>query len=256
MHTQLFRRDASGVSTASLARDFYDFVTRKRRAQENPDKAHSSANLYNDRSFSNTTNFAVGLTRRGFDIDRAGYDEPLGWRILGVVLYPIISAGTYLSNWSMEAASAYISLPVENRSYAVVRSPKSARSNVDSTQEITTEMAKHPIAKDVSGDDRIISYYASLHESKEVSQERKQLTKDKRPIRKFVMGEMDENFPDAHNAVHTQLFRRDASGVSTASLTRDFYDFVTRKRRAQENSDKAHFSANSDSEGEGGQKPK
>jgi hypothetical protein len=67
-------------------------------------------NLVNDRSFSNITNVAIGLTRISvFTI------------LLGTILYliikPIIKLFLLLSNWEMNAADAYAGIPAQHKTH-------------------------------------------------------------------------------------------------------------------------------------------
>lgn len=99
-------------------------------------------NLFNDRSFSSTSNFIVGQIRLGNS--ETGHEETLGGKILGWIAIPFIKLGLALVNWEINAGAAYKEIPTEYKDYMVVRSNKENRN---------------------SGviDDRVIPHYSSIH---------------------------------------------------------------------------------------------
>lgn len=108
--------------------------------------------VYNERSFSTTTNVAVTLLR----------EIPYVGKTLGFLLYPIVWGVMNYSGWEMNAAKAFKSIPKEYRDYAVVRTPKAKRT-----------------AKTL--DDTVITHYGSMHEA--LANERKVAKKEYKKLR-------------------------------------------------------------------------
>ena len=182
--------------------------------------------IFNDRSFSNLTNFAVGHIRSVFSA--TGHKESTGMKIIGWILKPLIKCLLYLFNWEMEAGDAFKEIPKTHREYTVVRSGKEG--------EIPERM-------DERVDDQIIPHYASIHAA--LKSERRQ---EKREIKEAIVTASDEGrqedvlqlqrellaiksrklvtsdaSTDGHNAALSSLTSRGDLSTSGEDL---FYQFV------------------------------
>lgn len=110
--------------------------------------------LFNDRSFSNLTNTAVGWVRT---LGSSGHKETTLGKILGWFAEPIVKLALSVSKWEMEVAEAYVTIPKEYREHTLIRSSKEDRKN-------------HPEIVD----DSTIPHSASLHNAPQLKTERRQ----------------------------------------------------------------------------------
>lgn len=100
-------------------------------------------NIFNDRSFSSISNYAVGHIRT-LGGNHTGHRESAFGIILGWIAKPFIKIILSLLKWEINAGDAFKAIPEDFRDYVVVRSPKNKR-----TREIL--------------DDAKICHYASIH---------------------------------------------------------------------------------------------
>ncbi len=99
-------------------------------------------NIFNCRSFSSITNFLVGQIRTSDS--ETGHQESLGKKILGWILKPIIKVLVSLTQWEIDAESAFKAIPDEYKEYIVVRTNKAGRN-----ESVL--------------DDPVIPHYTSIH---------------------------------------------------------------------------------------------
>ena len=92
---------------------------------------------YVAKTFSSTTNVALSYINK----------LPVVGSILKLLLRPVIAFGLWGSDWQLDTAKHFASLPLNERHYTVVRSKKWVRENYQTV------------------DDLVITHYASLHNS-------------------------------------------------------------------------------------------
>jgi hypothetical protein len=131
----------------SLGAGIASLVAHHFHQQEKP------VNIFNCRSFSSITNFLVGQIRTSDS--KTGHEESLGKKILGGILKPIIKVLVSLTQWEIDADSAFKAIPDEYKEYIVVRTNKA-----DRNESVI--------------DDPVISHYTSIHAA----------LKDERQVRK------------------------------------------------------------------------
>jgi pimeloyl-ACP methyl ester carboxylesterase len=112
-------------------------------------------NLFNGNSFSSITNVIIGhLIRTN---QQSGHVETPASKLLGWVIKPFLKLALLITDWEIDAATAYKALPDTHKEYVVVRSDKARRNHYG------TELK----------DDATITYYGSLHSALK-SERRKQ----------------------------------------------------------------------------------
>jgi pimeloyl-ACP methyl ester carboxylesterase len=99
-------------------------------------------NCFNRSSFSNITNVVVGQFRT---LGQNGHTEIFIGKLIGWLIKPFLKFGLIICKCEMDAASAFLSLPPQNKEYMLVRSNRATRA------------AESPL------DDVVIPHYASLH---------------------------------------------------------------------------------------------
>jgi hypothetical protein len=109
-------------------------------------KRDQKINVFNVSGFSTVTNKYVGKIRQLGANSNTGHQETIGGKILGWFAKPFIKLFLVLSQWEMDAASAYNELPDTHKEYMVVRSSKNTRKNDSHVK-----------------DNSVITHYASLH---------------------------------------------------------------------------------------------
>lgn len=190
-------------------------------------------NIFNSRSFSTITNFLVGHIRlqrdeRGLAI---GHKDSLGGKILGWLAKPFVKFAVALTQWEINAGSAFKSIPEAYRDYIVVRSRKEIRhDHIDDVviphyasihEELTAERRakKAAIDKEIANLDDLICKANPLAKS-ELVNARKALVQEREKIKSDRKMEPNSLYQDGHNSDWNSLHNR--SGKSAQTFFRDF----------------------------------
>lgn len=121
-----------------------------------------SVSVFNSRTFSTLTNLVNALFRTGNLFNhkhpekQSGHKESFFGKLMGWALSPIVKLTLSLTNWEIDVAKAYSQLPEDKKAYVFSRSPKNLRNKNEDVRDDTT-----------------IPHFASLHEGKQVKDERK-----------------------------------------------------------------------------------
>lgn len=108
--------------------------------------------VFNDRSFSSLTNVLIGRLRRLFTgHHHTGHHESFLGRVMGWIAKPFLKMAFYATQWEIDADDAFKALPDTHKDYVVIRSHEEHRKQ------------HHLDRNSRSGDDTMITYYASLH---------------------------------------------------------------------------------------------
>jgi hypothetical protein len=174
--------------------------------------------VFNSRSFSNITNVLVGQIQKATS------------KILGWLAYPIIKLAMALTQWEINAGSAFKKIPDAYRDYIVVRSRKEIRSkrmddaviphSASIHKALTSERRKKKaeIDKEIQKIDNSTSM-----SSKERSQQKETLVQARSRINSDRKMEADSAEENGHNSDWDSLHNR--SGTSARMF---FAEFIKR----------------------------
>lgn len=150
-------------------------------------------NVFNERSFSNVMHVIAGFLRHIGAPEKTGHKSGTLGIILSIVLWPFVKLILLLTEWEIEAADEFKTLPVEHKEYIAVRSSK---------QQLQ--------ADEKISDDYGITHYASLHralkperkkEKTDIHNAREQIKKlvTSNPLVNGALKKADNHFEEALN---------------------------------------------------------
>lgn len=118
--------------------------------------------LFNGRSFATTSDVLVGAV---ITPANQGYGASLFGRFLGaVILKPIIKFALSVTQWEIDAASAFLNIPRKYREYMVVKSTKDQRKQLHDVQIDKKDGSSGKVKRHVM-DDAVISETSSLYQA-------------------------------------------------------------------------------------------